>query len=433
MTPPKTVAFDCLEAAVAAASPERAVRDRLAVDTDADRLRLGDDAVDLSRFDRIVVAGGGKASVAVARGLESVVGERLDAGAVVTNVRPDDPGLTHTEIAVGDHPIPSERSVAGTARVQSLLEAATDRTLVLAPVTGGASALLCDPIDGVSLDALRATNTALLESGAAIDEINAVRTRLSAVKGGGLARLAEPATVVALLVSDVVGDDPTTIASGPFVPDPATDADARTVLSRYDLEVPASVRERFAEDNDPADKTATEAFDHVRTVLLATNRTAIDAASETAHSNGYQPLVLSTSMRGEAREIALAHVACAEECRTSGDPIEPPAALLSGGEATVTVTGDGTGGPNVEFALAGAIELPEGVTLLSADTDGRDGSTDAAGAVVDGTTVEDPEAARAALADNDAYTHLDARDALVSLDSTTNVNDLRVVFVEENR
>lgn len=430
MTPPKTTALDCLEAAVAAANPERAVRDRLAVETDTDRLRLGDDAVDLSRFDRIVVAGGGKASVAVARGLESVVGERLDAGAVVTDDQPDDPGLTHTEVAVGDHPIPSERSVAGTARVQSLLDGATDRTLVLAPVTGGASALLCDPIDGISLDALRATNTALLESGAAIDEINAVRTRLSAVKGGGLARLAEPATVVSLLVSDVVGDDPATIASGPFVPDPATDADARTVLSRYDLDVPAAVRERLAGDTHDQ---GTDEFDHVRTVMLVTNRTAIDAASETAHSNGYQPLVLSTSMRGEAREIALAHVACAEECRTSGDPIEPPAALLSGGEATVTVTGDGTGGPNTEFALAGAIELPEGVALLSADTDGRDGGTDAAGAVVDGATVEDPEAARAALADNDAYTHLDARDALVSLDSTTNVNDLRVVLIEENQ
>lgn len=430
MTTPKTIAIDCLESGISAANPERAVRDRLVVETttDADHLRLGDDTVDLSRFDRIVVAGGGKASVAVARGLESVLGERIDAGVVVTDSLPDS-GLTHTEAAVGDHPVPSERSVSGTTRVQSLLEAATERTLVLAPVTGGASALLCAPTDGISLDALRATNAALLESGATIHEINTVRRQLSDVKGGGLARLAEPATVVALLVSDVVGDDPSTIASGPFTPAPATTTDAHTVLSRYDLDVPASVRTRLTNDTDDA---GPDAFDHVRTVLLVTNRTAIDAASETAHDNGYQPLVLSTSMRGEAREIALAHVACAEECLVSGDPIEPPAAIFSGGEATVTVTGDGNGGPNTEFALAGAIELPEEVTLLSADTDGRDGSTDAAGAVVDEATVDDPETARAALADNDAYTHLDARDALVSLESTTNVNDLRVLLIEDD-
>lgn len=427
-----TVALDCLESGIAAADPERATRERLAVETapDGDRLRLGDDSIDLSGFDRVVLAGGGKASVAVARGLESVVGERLDAGVVVTDSAPDDPGLDHTDIAVGEHPVPGERSVAGTSRIRSVLEAATDRTLVLAPVTGGASALLCDPVDGITLAELRATNTALLESGAAIDEINAVRRRISTVKGGGLARLADPATVVALLVSDVVGDDPATIASGPFTPDPATDADARAVLSRYDLDVPASVRSHLTDSTDDGG-TATESFDHVQTELLVTNRTAIDAASETARSHGYQPIVLSTSMRGEAREIALAHVACAEECLERGDPIEPPAAILSGGEATVTVTGEGTGGPNTEFALAGAIELPDGVTLLSADTDGRDGNTNAAGAVVDGETVEDPAAARTALADNDASAYLDARDALVSRESTTNVNDLRVVLVDD--
>lgn len=431
MSTPQTVALDCLESAIAAANPEQAVRDRLAVETtpDADHLRLGNDSIDLSQFDRIVVAGGGKASLAVARGLESVLGERLDTGVVVTDSPPDAPGLDHIDVAVGDHPVPSEHSVDGTARVRSVLEAATDRTLVLAPVTGGASALLCDPVDGLSLEELRATNSELLESGAAIDEINAVRSRLSTVKGGGLARLAHPGTVVALLVSDVVGDDPATIASGPFTP-PATDGDPRAVLSRYDLDVPTSVRERLAGDTSDSG-AATGSFDHVRTVLLVANRTAIDAASETARSHGYRPLVLSTSMRGEAREIALAHIACVEECRASGDPIDPPAAILSGGEATVTVTGEGIGGPNTEFALAGATELPEGTTLLSADTDGRDGSTDAAGAVVDGETVEDPETARAALADNDAYAYLDARDALVSLESTTNVNDLRVLLVED--
>lgn len=434
----RTVALSCIESGVAAANPKRAVCEQLTLDDDQLIIQK-DTTVSLTQFDRVVVAGGGKAAVAVARGLETVLGDRIDEGVIVTD---EEASVSSIDVVVGDHPVPSERSIEGTDRVRSLLDAADERTLVLAPVTGGGSALLVGPVNGVSLDDLRATTQALLESGAPIDAMNAVRKHLSAVKGGGLARLAEPATVHSLLVSDVVGDDTGTIASGPFVPDPTTNSDALSVLDRYGIDAPDSVRSHLEQgEANEVSETSTNAdgdgneFDHVHTTMLVTNRTALDAAAETAREHGYRSLILSSSMRGEAREIALPHVACAEECLASGNPVEPPTVLLSGGEATVTVTGDGQGGPNTEFALAAAIDLPERVTLASIDTDGRDGATDAAGAIVDAETVDDREreAAQQALADNDAYSYLDARDALVHIDSTTNVNDLRVVVVDESR
>ncbi|MFC7155492.1 glycerate kinase [Halomarina halobia] len=420
---PRTVARECVEAGVVAADPERAVREQVALDGDV--LHVGDAAFDLADYDRVLVAGGGKAAVAVARGLEAVLGDRIDAGVVVADeagggdARPD-----RVEVAVGDHPIPSERGVAATERVVDLLESADGRTLVLAPVTGGGSALLVAPT--VPLDDARATTRALVESGAPIEAINAVRKRLSRVKGGGLAAATAPATVVALLVSDVVGDDPAVIASGPFSPDlPALDAE--TVLDRYDVTVPESVRAALREGRSGAIDAS-----HVHTHMLVTARTALDAAARVARDAGYDPLVLASGMRGEAREIALAHVAVAEECLAAGEPADPPAALLSAGECTVTVRGDGTGGPNLEFALAAALELPEGATLASVDTDGRDGGTDVAGALVDAGTVapEDAEAARDALAVNDAYPFLAARDAPLRVESATNVNDLRVVLLD---
>jgi hydroxypyruvate reductase len=292
------------------------------------------------------------------------------------------------------------------------------------------------PVEGVPLDALRAVTDELLASGAAIDEINAVRKHLSTIKGGQLARTAAPARVVGLLFSDVVGDDTSVIASGPTVPDPTTYGDALAVLDRYDVSAPDPVRahlERGAAGAVPETPGPDSgAFDGVDTHVLANGTTALGAAAETATDRGYTPLVLSARMRGEARESATAHVAIAEECLASGQPVEPPAVLLSGGETTVTVRGDGTGGPNQEFALSAAIDLPGGAVLGSVDTDGLDGSTDAAGALVDADTVRDPDAARRALADNDAFPVLDERGALLVTGETgTNVNDLRALAVLE--
>jgi len=432
--PLRAVARDCVAAGVDAADPERAVRER--VRHEDGQLVVDGERYDLSAYDRVIVAGGGKAAGAVAAGLEASLASIDLGGAVVTD---RDADLSAVALLRGDHPVPDERSVAGAERIRSLLATADERTLVLAPVTGGGSALLAAPVDadGVDLAALRATTEALVESGATIDEINAVRKHLSAVKGGRLARVAAPATVAVLLVSDVVGDDPAVIASGPFTPVSTTYAGALAVLERYGIDVPAAVREHLragaSGEREESPTAGDAAFERVHECLLVGTRTAIDAAADLARERGYDPCVLSTRMRGEARECALAHVAVGEEALASGRPVAPPAVVLSGGEVTVTVRGDGRGGPNLEFGLAAALELPAGTALATVDTDGADGGTDAAGAVVDATTVADDDrgAARDALADNDTYPFLAARDALLDLDSDTNVNDLRALVVSD--
>lgn len=432
-TPARETALACLEAGIAAAHPDRVLESRVALD--GSRLRIADSTYELADFEEVVVIGAGKAAGGLAAGLEDLLGERLAGGAVVT----DTPVETERiETFEGSHPVPSERGVAGARRVLECAREADERTLVLTVLTGGGSALLPAPADDVSLDNLQSVTRALLDSGARIEEINAVRKHLSSVKGGGLARAAAPATVVGLLVSDVVGDRLDAIASGPTVPDPTTFADALSVLSRYDIDAPAPVRERLerGKRGEVAETpTAGDAcFDRVENHVLAGAYTAIDAAREVAEERGYRTLLLSSRVRGEARETALTHVAVAEECLATGQPVEPPAVVLSGGETTVTVRGDGRGGPNGEFALAAALEFFGPVALASIDTDGRDGGTDIAGAVVDGDTVgaDDRETVRMALANNDSYGFLDGRDALIETGRTgTNVNDLRVLVIEK--
>ncbi|MFB6106143.1 MAG: glycerate kinase [Halobacteriaceae archaeon] len=420
------LALDCAAAGVAAARPDRVVRE--AVRVDGDSLRVEGDAYDLGTFDEVVVVGGGKAGAQVAAALEDVLGDRLAGGVVVT----DDPvPCERVEVLPGSHPVPSEEGVASTRRLLDAVAAADERTLVLAVITGGGSALMAAPV--VPLADLQATTDALLDSGATIHEMNAVRKHLSEIKGGQLARAAAPATVVSLLFSDVVGDDPDVIASGPTVPDTSTYGDALAVCERYDLDLPASVRERLeagaAGDVAETPKPGDAAFERTSVHVVANATTAIRAARQVAREAGYDTCVLSSRVRGEAREQGLGHVAVAEEVRATGNPVSAPAVVLSGGECTVTVRGDGTGGPNQEFALRAAVDLEEGV-LACLDTDGRDGSTDVAGAIVDGETVDDAEAAWDALADNDATPYLAARDALIETGRTgTNVNDLRVLVV----
>ncbi|MFC7044979.1 glycerate kinase [Halobacteriaceae archaeon GCM10025711] len=423
------LALDCVEAGIRAARPDRVVTEAVSLDDGV--LEIDGRAYDLAGYDEVVVLGGGKAAAHVAAALETVLGDRIAGGVVVT----DDPVATdRVEVLPGDHPVPSERGVESTRRVLDRAAAADEDTLVLAVITGGGSALLAAPADGVSLADLQATTDALLESGATIHEVNAVRKHLSAVKGGHLVRAAAPATVAMVVFSDVVGNDLDVIASGPTVPDTSTFADALDVVDRYDLAMPDAVRDRLEQgargvvpETPPAGDSA---FDRVTSHVLADGFTALDAARTVADERGFETLLLSSRVRGEAREAATTHVAVAEECLATGNPVTPPAVVLSGGETTVTVRGDGEGGPNQEFALSAAIDLPDGVVLASVDTDGVDGTTDAAGALVDGTTVDDVGAARDALAANDAYPYLAARNALVRTGQTgTNVNDLRVVVV----
>ena len=432
-TPTHETVLDCLEAGIEAAHPSNVVPETVTYDVDRSRLTIAGECYDLSEVENVYVVGGGNAAGAIALALEAVLGDAIEAGAVVTDA-PRDTQIVET--LAGDHPIPSERGVANTESMTAIAADAGESDLVLAVIGGGGSALMAAPAEGVSLSAMQEVTNGLLRSGASIDEINAVRKHLSTIKGGQLARTARPARVVALLFSDVVGDDPSVIASGPTVPDPTTFEDALGVLDRYDVTAPEPVRSHLEAGSEGAVSETpgpdSDVFERVRTHILANGMTAIEAASETARERGYTPLVLSARMRGEARESALAHVAIAEECLASGHPVEPPAVLLSGGETTVTVRGNGTGGPNQEFALSAGRGLPGDVVLGSVDTDGLDGSTDAAGALVDADTVESVDAATTALDANDAYPFLDSRGALLQSGETgTNVNDLRIVAVRE--
>jgi glycerate 2-kinase len=430
-TPAHEIALDCLEYGIEAAQPSAVVARQVAVDPETDRLTVAGTSYDLDGD--LIVVGGGNAAGAIASALDDVLGESIDRGAVVT----DAPRETdHVRTLAGDHPVPSERGVANTREMRDLAVEADEDDLVVAVVGGGGSALMAAPAGDVSLSALRSLTEELLESGATIGEINAVRKHVSTLKGGQLARAAMPAQVVGLVFSDVVGDDLSVIASGPTAPDATTYADALAVLDRYDVTPPDSIQSRLeagrAGDVSETPGPDSDVFESVTNTVLANGLTALRAAAKPALDRGYQPMVLSSRVRGEAREAAKTHVAIAEECRATSQPVDPPAVLLTGGETTVTVRGEGTGGPNQEFALSGALELPAGVVLGSVDTDGLDGSTDAAGALVDAETVADRDEARRSLRANDAYPVLDDSDALlVSGETGTNVNDLRVLVVEE--
>ena len=464
--PARELALDCVTAGIEAAHPKRVVADALSLNDGKLSVAGVDDETAtyaLDAYDRVLVVGAGNAAGHFAAAVEELLGDRIDGGAVVT----DDPVETdRVAVLPGDHPTPSEAGVESAREVREVAVDAGESDLVLGLLTGGGSALLAAPADGIGLADLRETTEALLASGATIDEINAVRKHCSAVKGGRLARAAAPADVLGLAVSDVTGNDPAVIASGPLSPDPTAYADALGVLDRYGIDAPAAVTDRLergaagglAETPNPSDPPFDG--DGVDVEIVASARTALDAAREVAAARGYEPVVLSSRVRGEAREAAKTHAAVAEECRATGEPVEPPAVLLSAGEVTVTLGDDaGEGGPNQEFALSVALELdaagPDGareaghaaVAVASVDTDGIDGATDAAGALVDDRLVGDGaddggaddggsdgsldrEAAADALDAHDAYPLLDEVGALLRTGPTgTNVNDLRAVVV----
>jgi len=428
-TPAHETALACLDAGIDAARPERVVREAVALD--GTTLAVGSERHDLAAYDSVVVLGGGNAAAHVAAALADILGGALDGGVVVT----DDPVATTTvEVLPASHPIPSQQGVDSTRTLLERAEQVDEDTLVLGVVTGGGSACMVAPAEGISLGDVQATTDALLDSGAAIHEINAVRQHCSALKGGRLARALAPARVTACVLSDVVGNDLDVIASGPLVPDSSTYDDALDVLSADDLSVPDAVRTRLeagaAGEIDETPGPDDSAFERVTTHCIGTTMTALAAAREPAEERGYDTLVLSSRLRGIARDAALTHVAVAEEMLDTGNPITPPAVVLSGGETTVSVTGDGRGGPNQEFALAAALGLPDGAVLAAVDTDGIDGNSTVAGAVVDGETVRDREAARRALDGNDATGYLTERDAVVETGRTgTNVNDMHVLVV----
>lgn len=418
--------LDAIEAGIAAGDPQRAVTASIRL---ADsQLYVDETAYDLTTIDRIIVVGAGKAAGRQAQAVEAILGDMITDGKVITT---ESVSCDQIAISIGDHPVPTERNVDATNDILELLTRVDDRTIVLALISGGGSALLTAPAGNLTLDHLQTVTHQLLTSGATISEINAVRTHLSAVKGGKLASQAAPATVITLAMSDVVGDEPSIIASGPTVSTEATAADARSVLQRYDIQLPDEVDEHLSELEHSEGQTGSGVGDADYYVIANAN-TALDAARETLDAAGYKTLILSSRFGGEARDLARFHTAIAAEIEATGSPLSPPAALLSGGEATVTVTGTGQGGANQEFVLSAAIDLPRGTTVGAVDTDGIDGDSPAAGAVADCDTVTDSTAATAALANNDVYTFFDDMSEVIETGYTgTNLNDLRIIVVED--
>ncbi len=426
----RAVATELQRAALAAVEPAAAVRRH--VRREGDALIVADHRYDLRDYERVFVIGGGKAAVPMAAAVADILGDRLTTGVIVTkygHIISQSP-IPNLQTLEAGHPIPDKNSVRGAQAVADLAHRATARDLVICLISGGGSALLTLPVPGLELADLQALTDALLRSGVTIQELNTVRKHCSRIKGGHLTRLAAPATLVTLVLSDVIGDPLDVIASGPTVPDPTTVADAQAVLERYEIRPRCPVP--FQETPKPGDP----AFERVQHVIVGSNRLAALAAVERAHWLGFSTLLLSTYIEGEAREVAKVAAALAKGVRAHGDPLPPPACLVWGGETTVTVRGEGKGGRNQELALAAALALEgwPGVLVMALATDGTDGPTDAAGAVVTGETVARARALGldgwAALEDNDSYSFFDALGDLLRTGPTgTNVNDLLFVLV----
>jgi len=399
-------------------------------------LQAGARKYSLKGVRRIFVLGAGKASAAMARALEDILGGRITGGLVATKYGHGLP-LDSIEVCECGHPVPDQAGVEGAQRLARLAAEAQEDDLVLVVISGGASALTPFPAPPISLEQKQETTRMLLECGANIHEINTVRKHISAIKGGQLARLAAPAAVITLVLSDVIGDPLDVIGSGPTVPDSSTFPDASRILDRYGLtaRVPRPVSERIGQGVlgrvPDTPKPGDPVFRRAHTVIVGSNRLAVDAAAREAKRLGYKPLVLSTLIEGEAREVARVHAAILREARRSGRPAKPPACIISGGETTVTIRGDGKGGRNQEFALAAASDLAgvEGVLMLCGGTDGTDGPTDAAGAIADGGTIARAQAMGMAAMDylqrNDSYHFFDPLGDLVRTGPTrTNVMDI---------
>jgi len=433
-------AMAIFQAAIAAAQPARALARHLRIDGGS--LHAGKRRYRLDQFHRVFITGCGKATAAMAAAAEKILSARRVTGGVIVVKDDHTAPLKRVEIVESSHPVPDERGVTGARRVAALCEQAGECDLVIALISGGGSALLPLPASPVTLAEKQKTTKLLLACGASIHEINAVRKHLSAVKGGQLARLASPATVIALLLSDVIGDPLDVIASGPFAPDDSTWASAWSVLERYSLasDVPGSVRSRMenglAGRIPDTPKPGDSCFDRVQNLVVGSNAQAVEAAASRARVLGYRPLVLSTTIEGETRDVARMHAAIAREVAASGRPARPPLCLISGGETTVTLRGNGMGGRNQEFALAAALDIArlDGVLAFSAGTDGTDGPTPAAGALADGRTLDravalglDPNAF---LARNDSYRFFEPLGDLVMTGPTgTNVMDIRLMLV----
>lgn len=435
----RALALRSLESALNAVDPKQIIKSKLLLKNST--LHVNGYSIDLKKFKNIYVIGGGKASGSMAEALEQVLGNSITNGLV--NVPRSSKNKTDIiKLHEASHPIPDEAGVEGTRRMLKIAEQAKEDDLVICLISGGGSSLMPLPRGKISIADKKKITNALLKCGATINEINTVRKHISDFKGGWLAKKAYPATILNLILSDVVGDPLDFIASGPTVPDSTTFGDAVKVLEKYKLwdRTPASIRKVLSDGEKglipETPKAGDEAFKKAHNVVVGNNRLASLAACEHSKLRGLNSLLLTAILEGEARQVGTVLATIAREVVSSGNPVKKPACIVAGGETTVTVTGKGRGGRNQEIALAAAMKLGDmdGVVIASLTTDGVDGPTDAAGAIVDGKTL-----ARASrkglvperfLADNDSYNFLSKLGDLVLTGPTgTNVNDVSVIIV----
>jgi glycerate 2-kinase len=412
---------EMFEAAIAAASPDKAVPANLPPPPAG----------------RTVVVGAGKAAASMARAVEAHwPADKPLSGLVVTRYGHGVGPLKQIEVVEAAHPIPDAAGQQAASRILDLVKGLGPDDLALCLISGGGSALLSLPAPGITLDDKQALNRALLKSGANINEINCVRKHLSAIKGGRLALAAAPAKILSLIISDVPGDDPSVIASGPTTPDTTTLADAKAVLRRYGIVPPPSVQARLDDSACETPKPGDPAFARSETRIIAAPQASLEAAAEVAAQAGYRLLILGDAIEGEAREVGKVMAGIARQVAVHGQPAPAPCVLISGGETTVTVGGAGRGGRNVEFLLSLAVELDgrPRIFAIAGDTDGVDGAEDVAGAIVTPDSLERARRAglnaRASLAENDGHGFFGALgDQVVTGPTLTNVNDFRAVLI----
>lgn len=433
-------ALAILTAGLEAADPTAAIRSQ--VHREEGTLQVGPWRYNLNQHQQVMVTGGGKASGAMALAMEGILGPFLSKGFV--NVKYGYSAKTEKiKIQEAGHPVPDQAGIDGTQRIVNLLRTAGAEDLVIFLISGGGSALMVLPSQGITLDDMQTLTNALLRCGATINEINAVRKHLSQIKGGQLARLAHPAELLSLILSDVVGDPLEVIASGPTAPDPTTFAQAYEVLAHYQLlnDIPSSILQHLERGcrGEIADtpKEGDPVFSRVHNLIVGSNESAATAAVEKAQELGFNTCLLSTFVEGEAREVGKVLVGIAKEIVHRGQPVPRPACIVAGGETTVTVGGDGLGGRNQELALSAALALEgiDDVLIVSSATDGSDGPTDACGAMADGQTVARARRlgldARRYLANNDSYHFFQALgDLIVTGPTNTNVNDLMFIVAK---
>ena len=432
-------AMSIFNAGLKAVDPYVAIKKTLIIKKNI--LEIKDKKYDLSNIDNIFVVGMGKASARMAQALEELLGDRIKEGLVNVKYKHTQ-ALKIIKANEAGHPIPDEAGLEGTKEIIKLLQKTGEEDLVFCLISGGGSALLCFPAEGISFYDKQHLTQALLDSGATIHEINTLRKKISQVKGGRLVRLVFPSALVSLILSDVIGDRLDSIASGPTVPDITTFTDCKKILEEYSIQnvIPSSIID-FLEKGirgevEDTPKAGDPIFERTQNVIIGSNIQALEAAKQKAADLGYNTVILSSSIEGDTTEAARFHAAIAKEIINTANPLKKPACVISGGETTVKVSGKGLGGRNQEFALASAIGIDglRETVVLCLGSDGTDGPTDAAGAIADGTTLSRSKElgldARLYLRENDSYNFFKPLgDLIITGPTNTNVMDIRMVLV----